>query len=185
MTDKTLYHSTPVIETERLILRGWEMRDLPAYTQMMADEDVCRFIGGTVGPDMAWRQFAGLAGHWALHGFGFFVVEEKETGAYMGRIGPHYPVGWPHLEIGWTLVAAAQGKGYAVEAAAASAVWLFETKPELTKFISVIDPDNRPSQKVAERLGMTNTGEIFEVFGYKTEIWEISRTAWVNGRAAG
>ena len=178
-----MYHQTPTIETERLVLREWRMEDLSAYTAMMTDEDVCRFIGGTVDEQTAWRQFAGLAGHWALHGFGFFVVAEKASGRYIGRIGPHYPVGWPHLEIGWTLARDGHGKGYAVEAAAASADWLFAAQPALPKFISVIDPANTPSQRVAQRLGMTNTRKIFEIFGYRTEIWEISRTAWMDGTA--
>ena len=66
-----------------------------------------------------WRNAAIMAGHWALHGFGMFVVEEKASGTFVGRVGPVYPPGWPGFEVGWGIATEFRGKGYAVEAARA------------------------------------------------------------------
>ena len=68
-----------------------------------------------------------MAGHWALHGFGMFVLEEKASGRFAGRAGPFYPPVWPGFEVGWGLAAEFRGKGYAVEAARASIDWAFAT----------------------------------------------------------
>ena len=48
-----------------------------------------------------WRNAAVISGHWALHGFGMFVVEEKSSRRYIGRVGPWCPPGWPGFEVGW------------------------------------------------------------------------------------
>ena len=74
----------PVIETERLILRPWRGATLPPNTAMLSDPGTARFItadGKPVTDEMTgWRNAAVMAGHWALHGFGMFVVEEKSSG---------------------------------------------------------------------------------------------------------
>ena len=64
-------------------------------------------------------------GHWAIRGYGFFSVEHRETGAWVGRIGPWYPEGWPGPEVGWTLSPDHRGRGYATEAARASVEFAF------------------------------------------------------------
>ena len=80
----------PVIETERLILRRWRDADVAPNTEMLADPATARFItsDGKAVTDafVGWRNAAIMAGHWALHGFGLFVVEEKQTGRYVGRV---------------------------------------------------------------------------------------------------
>ena len=85
------------------------------------------------------------------------------TGAFLGRVGPLQPPGWPGFEIGWALAPAARGKGYAAEAACAAIDWSFETFP-LERIVSVIDPRNLASQRVAERLGERRTAERFAPF---------------------
>ena len=80
----------PVIETERLILRRWRDSDIEPNTAMLADPATARFItsDGKAVTDafVGWRNAAIMAGHWALHGFGMFVVEEKQTGRFVGRV---------------------------------------------------------------------------------------------------
>ncbi|MCI5043768.1 MAG: GNAT family N-acetyltransferase [Aquisalinus sp.] len=168
----------PRLETDRLILRALQESDLDSYAAMMADEDVARFIGGTLNREDSWRYMASVIGHWHWRGFGFFALEEKETGSFLGRVGPWCPEGWPGIELGWTLARTAWGKGYATEAATASVNWIFEQKPELERIISVIDDSNTNSQAVARRLGQQKTQEIFHYKEYILPIWAISRVDW-------
>jgi len=142
------------IETDRLILRQIDPdRDFEPWAKSMADEATVRFIGGEV-LDRAttWRNMAAVIGHWQIRGYGFFSVESKETGEWLGRVGPWYPEGWPAPEIGWTIMREHWGKGYASEAAAAS---LDFVRDELAwdSVIHVILDGNAPSIGVAEKIG--------------------------------
>ena len=99
-----------------------------------------------------WRNAAVISGHWALHGFGMFAVEEKSSRRYIGRVGPWCPSGWPGFEVGWGIDRAYRGKGYAVEAARASIDWVFASF-EIDEIIHCIEASNEPSKSVARRLG--------------------------------
>jgi RimJ/RimL family protein N-acetyltransferase len=98
-----------------------------------------------------------MTGSWALKGFSMFSVIEKESGRWVGRLGPWQPEGWPGTEVGWGLHRDAWGKGYATEGSAAAIQWAFDTLG-WTDVIHCIDPDNVGSARVAERLGSTMRG---------------------------
>ena len=169
-----------VIETERLLLRRWRDADVAPNTEMLADPDSARFITPdgkpVVDAFVGWRNAAIMAGHWALHGFGLFVVEEKQTGRYVGRVGPWFPVGWPGLEVGWGIAKGFRGKGYAVEATTASLDWTFATF-EIDKIVHIIRPENVASQNVARRLGATIERQV-ELFDHVSDLWVTQRDAW-------
>jgi RimJ/RimL family protein N-acetyltransferase len=95
--------SIPTLETERLILRGWREDDLDAYTTMMSDPEVTRFIGGVQTRNDCWRSIAANIGHWVFRGHGMWAVERKSDGALVGRIGVWRPEGWPATEVVWAL----------------------------------------------------------------------------------
>lgn len=142
------------LETERLILRDIDPeRDFDAWAETMADEETVRFIGGQV-LDRAntWRNMAAVIGHWQIRGYGFFSVESKETGEWLGRVGPWYPEGWPAPEVGWTIMRKYWGKGYATEAARASVDYAFDTLG-WDRVIHVILKGNEASMQVARKLG--------------------------------
>jgi RimJ/RimL family protein N-acetyltransferase len=105
----------PTLNTQRLILRPPSQGDFPEFAAMMNDAEHVRFIGGQQTRSAAWRMWATLAGSWSLLGFGMFSVIERETGHWLGRVGPWMPDGWPGTEVGWGLVRASIGKGYAAE----------------------------------------------------------------------
>ena len=170
------------IETDRLALRPLEPQDAEPHMALMAEPPVAAYLspGGKVQSSMdLWRQFASYLGHWRIRDFGFFAVEEKETGAFVGRVGPWMPEGWPGLECGWAIRSAHWGKGYAPEAAIASVQWTFERFPDLDRIISVIDPCNKNSQAVAAKIGQEKTGEIFEFWDVALNIWAADRKAWL------
>lgn len=172
--------AAPTLETPRLVLRGWRPEDFPAYAAMLADAETARFItvqGRALGEAEAWNETVWLIGHWQMLGYGMFVVEERATGAFLGRVGPLRPPRWPDFEIAWSLAPGARGKGYATEAARAAIDWSFATFP-LDRIVSTIDPRNWASQKVAGRLGERRTSEQFTPFRDPCDIWEMRREDW-------
>jgi RimJ/RimL family protein N-acetyltransferase len=109
-----------------------------------------------------------------------FSVIEKARGRWIGRIGPWKPVGWPGTEVGWGLARDAWGRGYAVEAATAAIDWAFEAL-DWTEVIHAIDPANRPSQRVAERLGsrILRRDVLPDPLNIEVDIWGQSREEWL------
>jgi RimJ/RimL family protein N-acetyltransferase len=146
-----------VLRTERLTLRPASMADWPLYRDFYAS-DAADFVGGPTDEKTAWRLFSGQAGHWPLLGFGWFVIEDA-TGA-AGTCGLHHPPYQADLEIGWVTFAAAQGKGYATEAARAVLTWGWTAFPDVPRIVSYIDSGNAASQAVAAKLGAAWSGDM-------------------------
>jgi RimJ/RimL family protein N-acetyltransferase len=149
----------PTLETERLILRPHRLTDFGTYVEMWADPDVVRFIGGQpFDRESTWSRFLRTAGGWHYLGFGFFAIEEKATGLFVGEAGFHdlhrtlVPSIEDTLEAGWALMPTGQGWGYATEAMAAAIAWAEGAYPD-RRMTCIIDPDNLPSVRVANRLG--------------------------------
>jgi RimJ/RimL family protein N-acetyltransferase len=149
----------PTLETERLILRPHRLADFDIYVEMWADPDVVRFIGGQpFDRENSWSRFLRTAGGWHYLGFGFFAIEEKATGLFVGEAGFHdlhrslVPDIEGTLEAGWALMPTGQGWGYATEAMAAAIGWAEAAFPD-QRMTCIINPDNLPSVRVAGRLG--------------------------------
>ena len=172
------------IETERLILRPIEAQDFPRWAEFMADAESTRFLGGPTPPSTAWRGMMSVAGAWHLTGVGMLSVIEKSSGLWVGRLGPWRPEGWPGTEVGWGLHRDAWGKGFAAEGATAALDYAFDVL-DWDEVIHCIAPDNRPSERVAERLGSTNRGPGRMPAPYEdiaVNIWGQTREQW-RGRA--
>jgi RimJ/RimL family protein N-acetyltransferase len=175
----------PTLETARLILRPPSQEDFEAFATMAQEEETMRYIGGVAPRDGAWRSLAALTGSWTLLGYSMFSVIEKQNGRWIGRLGPWRPggetCGWPGPEVGWGLIAAAHGKGYAYEGAAAAMDWVFD-QLGWEHVIHSIDKRNAPSIKLAERLGSQLEREDVSLpaplDAYKVDIYGQSRAAW-------
>lgn len=170
----------PVLQTERLTLRPIALEDFPRWAEMMADPEASRFLGGVTPPAAAWRGFMTMAGAWSLTGVSMFSVIERDTGLWLGRIGPWKPEGWPGTEVGWGLHPDAQGRGYGLEAATAALDYAFDVLG-WDDVIHCIDPDNTPSQRLAERLGATNRGRTqlpAPLSEFTVDAWGQSRADW-------
>jgi RimJ/RimL family protein N-acetyltransferase len=169
------------LHTDRLHLRMFREDDLDAYAAICADPEVMRYLGDgkTLGRSEAWRQMAMILGHWQLRGHGLWAVEERATGALVGRLGFFEPEGWPGFELGWMLRRASWGRGYATEGAERALAHAF-TEMGRQRLISLIRPDNRASIRVAERLGERLEGRT-TLFGQEALVYGIDRARWETG----
>jgi RimJ/RimL family protein N-acetyltransferase len=141
------------IETVRLVLRQFRQEDWKALHAYYADAESTRYTLGKVLTEAeTWWEMAIRSGHWLLHGYRPYAVEERTAGAVIGMVGPWFPLDWPEPEITWHLVRAATGRGFAREAAEAVLAAVREHLPEIP-FIGLIHPDNRASIRLAEAVG--------------------------------
>lgn len=176
----------PVLETARLILRPTRAEDFDAWAAMMTDAQATIFVGGLQSRSVAWRGFVGMAGAWAIQGFGMFSLIEKDSGRWVGRVGPWLPEGWPVTEVGWVLPRDCWGRGYAMESAIAAIDWVFEHLG-WTEVVHSIHPDNAASQAVARRLGsrIRGSGLLPEpMVPAEADFWRQSREEWFGGGRA-
>ena len=75
-------------ETDRLILRPHVREDFDESYALWSDETVTRFIGGKpFSREEVWTRLLRYAGHWALLGYGYWVIREKNSGRFVGEIG--------------------------------------------------------------------------------------------------
>ncbi len=154
----------PEIETNRLLLRGWQENDYACLLDIFTDEETSRYLGGIKTEWQTWRHMASFYGHWHLRGYAPFAIERKEDRKMIGYAGPWYPMGWPEPEIGYALIPSAQGEGFATEAAKACLRYVYDSLRWET-CISMIDKNNMASKSVAQKLGATfeTTTTMFDV----------------------
>jgi RimJ/RimL family protein N-acetyltransferase len=172
------------IETERLVLRVPRIGDFDRFAELLADEDAARHIGGHAPRAVAWRRFLQQPGAWLLQGFGMFSVTDRDSGLWLGQLGPWKPEGWPGNEIGYSFHPDAWGRGYATEAGVAAIDWALEHLG-WGDFIHCIAPENMASKKVAARLGSTFLGPGRLPPPYEdlpSEVWGQTAAQWQDNR---
>jgi RimJ/RimL family protein N-acetyltransferase len=143
--------AVPVLTTARLRLRAPVIADFPAYRDVFTSERAVH-LGGPFTEDAAFADFCqGIAG-WMLRGAGMWTVTLHSDDAPLGWIYLWQEMGDPEPELGWVLTEAAEGHGYASEAARAvlpHAVALFG----VAGFVSYIAMENHASARLAMALG--------------------------------
>lgn len=151
--------AAPEIETERLRLRGHRVDDFADCVAMWSEPDVVRYtIKEPSPPQRTWLRILSYRGHWALLGFGYWAVEERASGRYIGELGfadfkramKLSLDGMP--ELGWALASWAHGRGYATEALRAAVAWSDE-QIQSRRTVCIIHRGNQRSFRVAEKLG--------------------------------
>ncbi len=143
------------LETDRLIVRPWQGTDRAAFSRIMADAEVTRYVhGGLPYTDQEVVEFfSRQARQLAEHDVCMGAVMERETGLVVGIAGTQ-PLGTTEdLEIGWIFDRTTWGRGYATEAGAAAMHHVLHTL-DRPRVVAIIDPENEPSKRVAARLGM-------------------------------
>ncbi|MCU1238423.1 MAG: GCN5-related N-acetyltransferase [Candidatus Solibacter sp.] len=177
----------PVIETERLRLRGHRVEDFRNCAAMWGDPVVTRYIGGRpFTAEEVWARLLRYVGHWTLLGFGFWLIEERATGSFVGEAGlaefqremePSI-AGVP--EMGWVLSPRFHGKGYGTEVVRAICRW-GEERFGGGRMVCIIDGENAASMRVAEKCGFrelpgaTYRGQEVKLFERVGEIGDAGR----------
>ena len=163
----------PTLRTERLTLRGPAREDMGPYVAWSTASPRLAAMGDLVTAGEAWRGFLLGVGHWRWHGYGFFTLRRHEDPAPLGRVGL---LGWEaDVELAWHLFDAAEGRGYATEAARAVRGWAYDTHA-VDRLVSYIDHRNARSQAVARRLGARTDGAR-AAHDPEAEIWIHERPA--------
>jgi RimJ/RimL family protein N-acetyltransferase len=144
----------PSVRTERLLLRGFTRDDFEPFAAIVSDPEVVRYLddGAPISREECWRGMALFLGHWKLRGYGWWAVEDLHSGEFLGRIGLYNPEGWPGIEVGWLLRRDVWGAGLATEGASAALNFAFDVVGA-GHVISIIDPRNTRSIRVAEKIG--------------------------------
>lgn len=148
----------PVLETQRLRMRGHRVDDFSALKAMWSEDAVTHYIGGRpMRPDECWTRLLRYRGLWPLLGYGYWAVEEKASGRFVGDVGfaDFHRMIEPSIrgvpEMGWVLAPEVHGLGYGSEAVKAALQWLDARK--LGRGVCIVDPANQPSLRLAARNG--------------------------------
>jgi|APSaa5957512535_1039671.scaffolds.fasta_scaffold97206_2 RimJ/RimL family protein N-acetyltransferase len=141
------------LQTERLILRGWSLADFEVLAEFLTDDELCKHRGGAISRIEASDFMSKEIGQWSLRGYGGYAIEERSLNRVIGFTGLWHPHDFDEPELYWSIFQGFHGKGYATEAASAVRDWAIEVKGvSIMSFVSV---ENKPSIRVAERLGAT------------------------------
>jgi ribosomal-protein-alanine N-acetyltransferase len=144
-----------VLETPRLVLREIEERDLDFLTSLHQDAEVMRYFPRLYSRDETAAITVRVRASYAANGYGLWLVEDRVTGAPLGRIGLIRQLIWgrPEVEVGYMVARHAWRRGLATEAARACRDHAV-LELGAPRVISLIRPDNLPSRRVAANLGM-------------------------------
>lgn len=146
------------LETPRLKLEPYDDSHYEGLRIMDSDAGVMRYITGGIvkTPEETWEGIRRVQARWDKYNFSWWAIREKSSGAIVGAACLQHlaNVDGAPLEIGWRLVPEHNGKGYATEAAKAIVNYAAE-QVGATYLVAVADPENIPSQRVMQRLGMT------------------------------
>ena len=145
------------LETEHLKLRAWQESDLQPFAELNADKDVMHYFPSVLTREQS-DNLADKFQHLILdHGWGFWAVELKATGQFIGFTGlntqPEQFIFSPCVEIGWRFAKQYWHQGYATEAAKACLKFAFEAL-QLNEVVSFTAVHNTASEHVMQRLGM-------------------------------
>jgi len=147
-----------MLETERLILRQWKKSDYLPFINIGLDPEVMKYLPKLLTENESLEIINKIKDIFNKNNWGFWAVELKKTGEFIGFIGLHdQPEQFefsPCVEMGWRLAKEHWGKGYATEGAKAALEYAFN-KLNLNKVVSFTSIANNQSESVMKKIGMT------------------------------
>jgi RimJ/RimL family protein N-acetyltransferase len=148
-----------VLETERLRLRELSLNDIHFMAEMLADAEVMRYYPRRLTRELATDWVERQIVRYQADGYGLWLAEQKDTGDPVGQIGLVRQLinDADETEIGYLIHTPFWRHGFATEGALACRDYAFNVlkKPRV---ISLVRPENEPSQGVARNLGMEVVG---------------------------
>jgi RimJ/RimL family protein N-acetyltransferase len=151
--------AAPILSTTRLQLRPHRVEDYDAACAMWGDPIVTRFIGGKPSTaQQTWSRLLTYMGHWQAMGYGYWAIEVKATGTFIGEIGfadfrrDIIPAMRDVPELGFALASSAHGQGYATEAVRAVLAWGDEHLPS-TRTVCLVNEENSASLHIVKKCG--------------------------------
>jgi RimJ/RimL family protein N-acetyltransferase len=150
---------TPILATDRLILRRWRDADREPFARINADPSVMEFFPALLSRPESDAMVDRIEAHFDEHGFGLCAAALRGNGTLIGFVGLNLPAFQapftPCVEIGWRLAAKHWGQGLATEGARAIVQYGFHIL-RLEEIVAFTVPANMRSRRVMEKLGMTH-----------------------------
>jgi RimJ/RimL family protein N-acetyltransferase len=160
MTSASAPFTIPCVSTERLLLREPRLSDFDSFARFNADAEMMRFLSGVIDRRTSWRLYTAMAGTWMLTGAGWWAIELRRTGEFIGTVGAFFrpdlaPIE-PHsdFELGWSVFPPFWRNGYATEAARAALSHRF-ARHGARRAIAHVAATNVASIAVAKAIGMS------------------------------
>ncbi|TWC27005.1 RimJ/RimL family protein N-acetyltransferase [Pseudomonas sp. SJZ079] len=181
------------LDSPRLLLRRWRGEDHAAFAELNGDPEVMRHFPACLSRAESEQQIARIEAEFARHGFGFWALERKDSGAFIGFTGLRsvaFDAGFcPAVEIAWRLARGHWRQGFASEAARAALACGF-TRLDLELIVSFTAVDNLASQQVMQAIGMQrDPAEDFDhpalPAGHRLRphvLYRLRRSDWEAGR---
>jgi [ribosomal protein S5]-alanine N-acetyltransferase len=142
-----------IVTTKRLLLRELEPNDIDSLFEVLGDPVAMCYYRAPFDRDgvSAWIDWAGHS--YRENGFGLWAVIRRSDGRFLGDCGPMLQPVEDHVipEVGYHIVPAEQGRGYATEAARACVAWVF-ANTSFDIVCSLVSPENAPSRAVAKKV---------------------------------
>jgi RimJ/RimL family protein N-acetyltransferase len=174
------------LRSSRLRLRPWRLEDRAAFAALNAEPEMARYLSPFTA-EKSDAMLVRIVAHFAQHGWGYWVLEERRSGDLIGLCGlmhvPFEAFFTPAVEISWRLSSKWQGQGLAKEAAQAALNFAFESL-KLERVVAFTVTGNAASWGLMKRLGMRKIGE-FDNSEFAEEhplrrnvVYEIRSSSW-------
>jgi len=163
-----------ILETARLILRVQHAGDVPALLQFWLDPVAMRYMGGPRQQARLQPEFDQVTLHPYAERYDLWPVIEKDTGRVVGHCGllQKEVEGAIEIELVYLIDPALWGSGYATEIGQALISYAFD-QLGLERLIALIEPDNKASERVAIKLGLSLEKEVIRPSGALRKVYAI------------
>jgi ribosomal-protein-alanine N-acetyltransferase len=173
-----------ILQTDRLLLRRLRPDDLDDLAALYADPEVMRFWPRPYSVEETREAIERMTAYYEEHGFGLWATIHKPDGRFLGRCGLLRFVvdGVAETEVAYMIARPEWGRGFATEAARGVSRYAF-TQLHVDRLIALIVPDNKASQRVAEKNGMHYERDMIHA-GEPHRLYRVEKAHWVQ-RVAG
>jgi RimJ/RimL family protein N-acetyltransferase len=174
--------NVPIL-TPRLELRPFRESDIEGIASLLSDREATRFIGSVKSRETAAESVRSMRDAFAARGWGTLAVVQRGEEGCVGYCGVRPLAHTAEIEVAFALQQRCWNRGYATEAAAATIDEAF-TSLRIGSIVATVYPDNKPSLRVLEKLGMKLESEVFGHWPMTTALlFRIHAEKWFQQRS--